>query len=64
MQEQVVDLMHKIFDGNQADAVPPSEAWWRVLAIFWVYRLQKPGKNPIVFDSTAQFEGISLLVQT
>lgn len=62
MREHFVDFMQKIFDNDQAEPAPPlkpgEECWY--LPIFGVYHPQKPGKIRVVFDSSAQFEGISL----
>lgn len=62
MKEHFVDFMQKIFDNEQAEPAPPlkpgEECWF--LPIFGVYHPQKPGKIRVVFDSSAQFEGISL----
>lgn len=62
MKEHFVDFMQKIFDNDQAELAPPlqpgEECWF--LPIFGVYHPQKPGKIRVVFDSSAQFEGISL----
>ncbi|XP_053577874.1 uncharacterized protein LOC128667035 [Bombina bombina] len=62
MKEHFVNFMQKIFDHDQAEPAPPLEAgeecWY--LPIFGVYHPQKPGQIRVVFDSSAQFEGISL----
>lgn len=62
MRDQFVDFMQKTFDNDQAEPAPPlkegEECWY--LPLFGVYHPQKPGKIRVVFDSSAQFKGISL----
>lgn len=62
MRDQFIDFMQKMFDNDQAEPAPPlkegEECWY--LPIFGVYHPQKPGKMQVVFDSSAQFKGVSL----
>ena len=54
--------MKKILDSQHAEVAPPlgkqEECWY--LLIFGVYHSKKPGQIRGVFDSSAQFDGISL----
>ncbi|KAK7919305.1 hypothetical protein WMY93_010589 [Mugilogobius chulae] len=62
MKKQFVEFMDKIFENDQAEIAPelqPDEECW-YLPIFGVYHPQKPDKIRAVFDSSAQFNGISL----
>ena len=62
MRNHFVDFMQKVFDNGQAEPAPPlkqgEECWY--LPIFGVYHPRKPGKIRVVFDSSAQYEGVSL----
>ncbi len=62
MQEQYVTFMEKIFANGHAEVAPPlgaeEECWY--LPSFGVYHPQKPNQIRVVFDSSAQFCGISL----
>ena len=62
MRHHFVDFMEEIFRNGHAELAPPPELdkeYW-YLPSFGVYHPQKPGKIRIVFDSSAQFKGISL----
>lgn len=56
------DFMGKIFENGHAEGAPPvkenEECWY--LPVFGVYHPQKPDQIRCVFDSSAQYEGISL----
>lgn len=62
MQAHYIEFMQKILDNNHAEVAPPlqkdQERWY--LPTFGVYHPQKPGQIRVVFDSSAQFEGVSL----
>ena len=61
-KEHFVAFMKKIFDSGHAEVAPPlgkaEECWY--LPIFGVYHPKKPDQIRGVFDSSAQFDGISL----
>ena len=62
MKEQFVAFMQKVFDNNYAEPAPPlmkgNECWY--LPTFGVYHPRKPDQIRVVFDSSAQYNGISL----
>ncbi|KAI4894756.1 hypothetical protein NFI96_009065 [Prochilodus magdalenae] len=62
MQEQYVAFMEKIFYNGHAEAAPPikqgEECWF--LPTFGVYHPQKRNQIRVVFDSSAQYSGVSL----
>ncbi|KAK0139185.1 hypothetical protein N1851_024265 [Merluccius polli] len=62
MKEQFVAFMEKLFVNGHAEEAPllpeSAECWY--LPIFGVYHPQKPGQIRVVFDSSAQEDGISL----
>ncbi|XP_014824793.1 PREDICTED: uncharacterized protein LOC106904820 [Poecilia mexicana] len=62
MQNQYVTFMQKIFTNEHAELAPPlkegEECWY--LPTFGVYHPQKPNNIRVVFDSSAQYLGISL----
>ena len=62
MKEQYIAFMKKIFDNDHAELAPKlnegEECWY--LPTFGVYHPQKPGQIIVVFDSSAQQNGISL----
>lgn len=62
MQHQYVEFMGKVFTSGHAEVAPPlkeSEEFW-YLPTFGVYLSQKPNQIRVVFDSSAQWSGISL----
>ncbi|KAF7642338.1 hypothetical protein LDENG_00259810 [Lucifuga dentata] len=62
MKTDFFEFRQKVIDNNQAEPTPElrlgEECWF--LQIFAVYHPQKLGKIRVVFDSSAQFKGISL----
>ncbi|XP_026036546.1 uncharacterized protein LOC113029762 [Astatotilapia calliptera] len=62
MKDHYMEFMKRIFDKGHAERAPPlkphQECWY--LPHFGVYHPQKPAKIRIVFDSSAQFENVSL----
>lgn len=62
MQEQFVAFMEKIIANGHAEIAPPlkedEECWF--LPSFGVYHPQKPNQIRVVFDSSAQYSGVSL----
>lgn len=62
MQRHFVDFMQNIFDRDHAEPAPPlkegEECWY--LPSFGVYHPSKPDQIRVVFDSSAQHEGVSL----
>ncbi len=62
MKAHFLSFMQKIFDHDQAELAPPllegEEQWY--LPIFGVYHPRKPSQIRVVFDSSAQYHGISL----
>ncbi|RXN31543.1 hypothetical protein ROHU_004747 [Labeo rohita] len=62
MKKQFSAFMEKLFQNHHAERAPPiyedEECWY--LPIFGVYHPQKPGEIRVVFDSSAQYQGISL----
>lgn len=62
MKQHFFDFMQKVIDNHQAEPAPPlqlgQECWY--LPTFGVYHPQKPGKIRVVFDSSAEYKGISL----
>ena len=61
MRVHFVEFMQKMIDNQHAELAPPcdkeKERWY--LPTFDVYHPQKPGKIRVVFDSSAQFDGVS-----
>lgn len=62
MQNQYVAFMEKIIANGHAEVAPPlkedEECWF--LPSFGVYHPQKPNQIRVVFDSNAQYSGVSL----
>ncbi|XP_077389538.1 uncharacterized protein LOC144026608 [Festucalex cinctus] len=62
MQKQYVTFMEKIFSNDHAEIAPSlnegEECWY--LPTFGVYHPQKKNQIRVVFDSSAQFAGVSL----
>lgn len=62
MKVHLIDFMQKMLDNGHAELAPPvqenKERWY--LPYFRVYHPQKPSQIRVVFDSSAQFEGMSL----
>lgn len=62
MQLQYVEFMEAVFSNGHAEVAPdlePGEECW-FLPTFGVYHPQKPNKIRVVFDSSAQYSGVSL----
>ncbi|XP_015230161.1 PREDICTED: uncharacterized protein LOC107084717 isoform X2 [Cyprinodon variegatus] len=62
MREHFLSFMEKMFVKGHAEIAPPvtadEEQWY--LAIFGVYHPKKPNQIRVVFDSSAQYEGVAL----
>ncbi|XP_051816711.1 uncharacterized protein LOC127537707 [Acanthochromis polyacanthus] len=62
MKQQFSAFMEKLFENQHAEPAPPiqeqRECWY--LPIFGVYHPQKPAQIRVVFDSSAQQQGVSL----
>ncbi|XP_021332949.1 uncharacterized protein [Danio rerio] len=62
VKEHFVDFMGKIFENGHAELAPQlqenEECWY--LPMFGVYHPKKPGQIRVVFDSSAQHQGVSL----
>ena len=62
-KKHMVDFMRSIFDQDHAEIAPtllPHEECW-YLRLFGVYHQKKPNKVRVVFDSSAKFQGVSLI---
>ncbi|XP_075534522.1 uncharacterized protein LOC142568489 [Dermacentor variabilis] len=61
-RERFVNFMNELFIKGHAEEAPPlhvdEECWY--LPIFGVHHPQKPDQIRVVFDSSAQYEGVSL----
>ncbi|XP_063762763.1 uncharacterized protein LOC134880024 [Eleginops maclovinus] len=61
-REHFTEFMSKLFENGHAEVAPPlppdEESWY--LPFFGVYHPQKPGQVRVVFDSSAQHQGVSL----
>ncbi|XP_033119843.1 uncharacterized protein LOC117119135 [Anneissia japonica] len=62
VKEHYLSFMEKVLSNQHAEVAPPIEPsaqrWY--LPHFGVYHPRKPGKIRVVFDSSAEFKGISL----
>ncbi|XP_026113195.1 uncharacterized protein LOC113091779 [Carassius auratus] len=62
MKTHFFGFMQKVIENEQAEPAPPlqseEECWY--LPIFGVYHPHKPDKIRVVFDSSAQYGGVSL----
>lgn len=62
LREHFTSFMDKMFKNGHAELAPPldkeEERWY--LPIFGVYHPKKPKKIHVVFDSSAQYDGVSL----
>ena len=62
MKVHFTEFMQKMLDNEHAEYVPAlkegTECWY--LPTFGVYHPQKPDQIRVVFDSSAQYDGISL----
>lgn len=62
MRDHFLSFMEKIFQNDHAEIAPPlreeEERWY--LPTFGVHHPKKPGQIWVVFDSSAQYEGVSL----
>lgn len=62
MKLHFTEFMQKMLDNEHAELAPPlkegTECWY--LPTFGVYHPQKPDQIRVVFDSSAQYDGISL----
>ncbi|KAL1267084.1 hypothetical protein QQF64_002759 [Cirrhinus molitorella] len=62
MRDDFTEFMQRILDNNHAELAPPlrdgQECWY--LPSFGVYHPKKPEQIRVVFDSSAEFDGISL----
>lgn len=62
MKQHFLDFMEKLFKNGHAEVAPPlkdgEERWY--LPAFGVYHPRKPGNIRVVFDSSAQHDGVSL----
>ncbi|XP_053576923.1 uncharacterized protein LOC128666383 [Bombina bombina] len=62
IKEHFVSFMQKMFENKHAEPAPPlkegEECWY--LPSFGIYHPRKPGQIRVVFDSSAQYEGMSL----
>lgn len=62
MKRQLIEFMQNNFDNDHAEHAPPrykeEESWY--LPMFGVYHPQKCDQIRVVFDSSAEFEGMSL----
>lgn len=62
MKKHFFEFMQRLFDNHHAELAPPLEAgkeqWY--LPTFGVYHPQKPSQIRVVFDSSAQYDSVSL----
>ncbi|XP_072554180.1 uncharacterized protein [Paramormyrops kingsleyae] len=62
MRDHFIAFMEKIFQNGHAEIAPPlkedEERWY--LPLFGVYHPKKPKQIRVVFDSSAQYNGLSL----
>ncbi|XP_069140958.1 uncharacterized protein [Argopecten irradians] len=59
-RQHFISFMEKVISSGAAEVAPPTkgEVWY--LPIFGIYNSKKPGKIRGVFDSSAEFKGVSL----
>lgn len=62
MKQQFTDFMQRLFENDHAEYASPlsddQERWY--LPFFGVYHPKKPNQIRVVFDSSAQYQGLSL----
>lgn len=62
-REHFFAFMQELLDNNHAEIAPPptmdEECWY--LPVFGIYHPKKQGQIRCVFDSSATFEGVSLI---
>lgn len=59
MKKQYIDFVQKILENEHSEPAPPLREHW-YLPSFGVYHPQKPDQLRVVFDSSAEYEGVFL----